>query len=113
MFSNYSINETTFVKEALEKRIRIDGRELQQFRKLDISYGNKGGQNITRLGNTAVYSEIESTISTPNSDKPKEGSIRFNVGSLLIRYQLHVHGIRSIQAKRVYYGRSNANFKAN
>ncbi len=93
MFSNYSINETAFVKEALEKRIRIDGRELQQYRTLDITYGNKGGQNIARLGNTAVYSEIESAISTPNADKPKEGSIRFNVGNRLIRYQLHVHGL--------------------
>lgn len=47
-----SVNEKAFVLEALQDKIRIDGRNLDEFRKLDLSFGDDFGVAHVSLGNT-------------------------------------------------------------
>ena len=96
MLSNYSHNETAFILSSLKQGIRIDNRLPLQYRPISIKYGCKGGINIAQQGNTSVYTEIESTLSPPFTDKPKEGSIRLNVGLIITRYFLHSTHFRLI-----------------
>jgi len=88
MFTNYSTNETKFTLNALKEGMRIDGRALDQYRELTIRMGNSNGQNITDLGATSVYTDIQVSTSTPDQDRPKEGFIRINVGTPITRPKL-------------------------
>ena len=47
-----SINERTFVLEALRNNIRLDGRALDAYRPLEISFGDDYGAAGVRLGKT-------------------------------------------------------------
>ena len=47
-----SINERTFVLKALHENIRVDGRALDAFRSLDLSFGEEYGTAIVKLGKT-------------------------------------------------------------
>ena len=47
-----SINERAFVLEALEENIRLDGRALDAFRDIDISFGDDYGVADVQLGKT-------------------------------------------------------------
>lgn len=58
-----SINECTFVLEALRNNIRLDGRALDAYRPLKISFGEDYGAADVRLGKTR-YIEFPISIST-------------------------------------------------
>ena len=47
-----SINERAFVLQALEENIRLDGRALDAFRDIDISFGDDYGVADVQLGKT-------------------------------------------------------------
>lgn len=47
-----SASEKTFVLKALEEGLRIDGRKLDQFRGLELTYGDEYGVADVRLGKT-------------------------------------------------------------
>lgn len=47
-----SINERTFLLQALQENIRLDGRPLDAYRNLDISFGDEYGVADVRLGKT-------------------------------------------------------------
>ena len=47
-----SINERAFVLQALEENIRLDGRALDAFRDIDISFGDYYGVADVQLGKT-------------------------------------------------------------
>ena len=47
-----SVNERAFILAALEDHIRIDGRQLDEFRKLDLSFGDEYGVAHVTLGKT-------------------------------------------------------------
>lgn len=47
-----SLNERTFVTQALHEGHRLDGRALDQFRKLDLSFGEQYGVADVTLGKT-------------------------------------------------------------
>jgi len=47
-----SLNERAFVLQALRQNIRIDGRALNAFRDLQITFGDEDGVADVRLGKT-------------------------------------------------------------
>ena len=47
-----SINDRTFLLQALQENIRLDGRALDAYRSLDISFGDDYGVADVHLGKT-------------------------------------------------------------
>lgn len=47
-----SINERTFLLQALQENLRLDGRPLDVYRNIDISFGDDYGVADVRLGKT-------------------------------------------------------------
>lgn len=47
-----SNNERAFVLDALQQGLRIDGRQLDEFRKVDITFGEEFGIADVKLGKT-------------------------------------------------------------
>lgn len=47
-----SLNERAFIIEALQENVRLDGRALDAYRDLDISFGDDYGVADVRLGKT-------------------------------------------------------------
>lgn len=46
--------ERSFILEALEQGIRVDGRPLDQFRNIDLKFGDEYGIVTLRLGKTRL-----------------------------------------------------------
>ena len=47
-----TINEKSFILDALNQKLRIDGRDLDAFRELELSFGDDYGLADVRLGKT-------------------------------------------------------------
>lgn len=47
-----SVAESDFIIDALLQNVRLDGREADQFRALNISFGDEYGHVKLRLGKT-------------------------------------------------------------
>lgn len=47
-----SLNERSFILEALREGVRLDGRPLEAFRDLELTFGNEHGVANVRLGKT-------------------------------------------------------------
>lgn len=57
-----SINERAFLLQALQENIRLDGRALDAYRQLDISFGDDYGVADVRLGKTRYPSLVVESI---------------------------------------------------
>lgn len=47
-----SLNERQFIRDALFESIRLDGRQLDQYRNLELEFGDDYGVADVRLGKT-------------------------------------------------------------
>jgi exosome complex component RRP45 len=47
-----SINERAFIQDALKEQIRLDGRALDAFRALELTFGDEYGVADVQLGKT-------------------------------------------------------------
>jgi exosome complex component RRP45 len=47
-----SLNEKQFFVKALKEELRLDGRALDQFRKVELEFGDEYGVADVRLGKT-------------------------------------------------------------
>lgn len=47
-----SLNERAFVVQALQEGLRVDGRAFDQFRKLELKFGDQYGVADVTLGKT-------------------------------------------------------------
>lgn len=47
-----SVNERSFILQALRENVRVDGRAFDQFRSLDIYFGDEYGNADVQLGRT-------------------------------------------------------------
>lgn len=56
-----SLNEKKFFAKALAEDIRLDGRSLDEFRALELDFGDEYGVADVRLGNTRYVLFILST----------------------------------------------------
>ncbi|RPB24003.1 hypothetical protein L211DRAFT_861976 [Terfezia boudieri ATCC MYA-4762] len=69
----YSNNEKAFVLEAIQQGLRVDGRQLDEFRKVDISFGEEFGLTDIKLGRTRVIARVSAKVTKPYPDRPFEG----------------------------------------
>ncbi|ORY69845.1 ribosomal protein S5 domain 2-type protein [Pseudomassariella vexata] len=68
-----SLNEKAFVVEALKKDHRLDGRGLDQYRPLDLKFGDQYGVTEITLGKTRILAKVSAEVTVPYADRPFEG----------------------------------------
>ncbi|KAI0481208.1 ribosomal protein S5 domain 2-like protein [Xylariaceae sp. FL0804] len=68
-----SLNERNFVVQALHEGLRVDGRPFDQFRKLDLKFGDQHGVADVTLGKTRILAKVSAEVTTPYSDRPFDG----------------------------------------
>jgi exosome complex component RRP45 len=57
--------ERTFILEALSQGVRVDGRTLNQFRRIELELGGEYGTATVRLGRTRYEGSKARTSSSP------------------------------------------------
>ncbi|XP_053659414.1 uncharacterized protein LOC128708461 [Anopheles marshallii] len=72
-------NEKSFVQKAILESIRIDGRTLDEFRKLRISFGSEWGLVHVILGETRALARVTCEVVEPKATRPNEGMLFVNV----------------------------------
>ncbi|XP_050069945.1 uncharacterized protein LOC126558054 [Anopheles maculipalpis] len=72
-------NEKSFVQKAILESIRIDGRTLDEFRKLRICFGAEWGLVHVILGETRVLARVTCDVVEPKATRPNEGMLFVNV----------------------------------
>ncbi|EDO16362.1 hypothetical protein Kpol_1051p10 [Vanderwaltozyma polyspora DSM 70294] len=68
-----STSEQKFLLEALRQNQRLDGREFDQFRDVEIDFGKEFGDATVTMGNTKVQCRVSCSIAQPYEDRPFEG----------------------------------------
>ncbi|KAL8876902.1 MAG: hypothetical protein Q9198_004978 [Flavoplaca austrocitrina] len=68
-----SNNERAFILEALQQDIRLDGRALDAFRHIRLSFGDEYGVADVRLGKTRVLARISASVTAPFPDRKFDG----------------------------------------
>ncbi|KAI4148715.1 MAG: hypothetical protein LQ341_001490 [Variospora aurantia] len=68
-----SINERAFILEALRENIRLDGRALDAFRNIELSFGDEYGVVDVQLGDTRILARISATVTAPFPDRKFDG----------------------------------------
>lgn len=71
----YSNLEDAFLQDCFESKVRPDGRELFDFRKLQVEFLPSRGKVELRLGNTTVLAKTTLDIVAPRGDRSSEGFI--------------------------------------
>ncbi|KAK9779449.1 putative Exosome complex component rrp45 [Seiridium cardinale] len=68
-----SLNEKAFLVQALQEGHRLDGREFEQFRKLELNFGDQYGVADVTLGKTRVLAKVSAEVTVPYPDRPFDG----------------------------------------
>ncbi|KAH7379398.1 ribosomal protein S5 domain 2-type protein [Phaeosphaeria sp. MPI-PUGE-AT-0046c] len=68
-----STNERDFIKQALQEQIRLDGRALDAFRKVELNFGEEYGVADVQLGKTRVIARISIDVTTPLPERKFDG----------------------------------------
>ncbi|OIV92632.1 hypothetical protein TanjilG_17983 [Lupinus angustifolius] len=70
-----TINNNTFIQNALLSDHRVDGRRPFDYRNLTIKFGRDDGSSEVQLGQTHVMSFVTAQLLQPYKDRPNEGSL--------------------------------------
>ncbi|XP_030538880.1 exosome complex component RRP45A-like isoform X2 [Rhodamnia argentea] len=70
-----TVNEKKFIESALLSGLRVDGRNVYDYRKLSINFGKEDGSAEVHLGQTRVMGFVTSQLVQPYRDRPNEGSL--------------------------------------
>ncbi|CAL0314533.1 unnamed protein product [Lupinus luteus] len=70
-----TINNKSFIQNALLSDHRLDGRRPFDYRKLTIKFGTDDGSSAVQLGQTHVISFVTAQLLQPYKDRPNEGSL--------------------------------------
>lgn len=73
-----SNNERTFIINALKEGLRLDGRPVDGFRPVDISFGADYGTVHLSLGSTKVFTTVAAELVRPFPESPSEGMLLFS-----------------------------------
>ncbi|KAJ9158432.1 Exosome complex component rrp45 [Coniochaeta hoffmannii] len=68
-----SLNEKQFVLQALKDNLRQDGRDLDAYRPLDLTFGDEYGHADVKLGKTRVLAKASAEVTVPYTDRPLDG----------------------------------------
>ncbi|TDZ18379.1 Exosome complex component rrp45 [Colletotrichum sidae] len=68
-----SANEKAFVTQALKENLRLDGRQFDEYRKIQLTFGDEYGVADVELGKTRVLVKVSAEVTVPYTDRPFEG----------------------------------------
>ncbi|KAG7290643.1 hypothetical protein NEMBOFW57_000646 [Staphylotrichum longicolle] len=68
-----SLNEKQFVTQALQENLRLDGREFDQYRPVELTFGDQHGVADVTLGKTRVLAKASAEVTVPYADRPLDG----------------------------------------
>ncbi|KAL0473226.1 exoribonuclease [Neurospora intermedia] len=69
-----SANEKAFLLKALQdEQIRLDGREFDQYRPLELTFGEEYGVANVSLGKTKILAKASAEVTVPFADRPLDG----------------------------------------
>lgn len=68
-----SNNEREFILSALRENVRLDGRALDQFRDIDLAFGEEYGVADVRIGKTRVLVNVSAEVVVPYTDRKFDG----------------------------------------
>jgi exosome complex component RRP45 len=68
-----SSNERSFIQQSLRENIRVDGRQPDQYRPIDIQFGDEYGAVDVRLGKTRIAARISCEVTVPYPDRKFDG----------------------------------------
>ncbi|KAL7816326.1 ribosomal protein S5 domain 2-type protein [Trichoderma aethiopicum] len=68
-----SLSERTFTLQAISEGLRLDGRKLDEFRRLELSFGDEYGVADVKLGKTRVLAKVSAEVTVPFADRPFDG----------------------------------------
>ncbi|CAI7618385.1 unnamed protein product [Penicillium bialowiezense] len=74
-----SIAERDFILEALRQDVRLDGRKADEYRPLNISFGEEYGHVNLQLGKTQLIVRISAEVTKPQDDRPFDGVFNINM----------------------------------
>ncbi len=66
------------MEAAIESGVRRDGRRLDEFRPIEITYGGSStahGSALVKAGNTHIFAGVKMDLGKPYADTPEEGSL--------------------------------------
>lgn len=76
-----SLNEREFVRSALSQGLRLDGRELDDFRPISLAFPSDldtYGQADVRIGKTRVLCNVSAEVTAPYTDRKFDGIFTIN-----------------------------------
>ncbi|KAF1997081.1 exoribonuclease [Amniculicola lignicola CBS 123094] len=68
-----SVNEREFILKALQESVRLDGRALDAFRPLELTFGDEYGVADVKLGRTRVIARISCEVTAPLPERKFDG----------------------------------------
>jgi exosome complex component RRP45 len=68
-----SKNEREFLLSALRENVRLDNRAFDQFRPIELAFGEEYGVCDVRLGKTRVMVAISAEVIAPYTDRKFDG----------------------------------------
>ena len=68
-----SNNAKSFLLQALRENVRLDGRAFDEFRPLDLSFGDEYGVATVQLGKTRVMVRVSSEVVKASADRKFDG----------------------------------------
>ncbi|XP_041973321.1 exosome complex component RRP45 [Aricia agestis] len=71
--------EKSFIQKIISQGHRLDGRNFNDSRNLEISFGSDFGSCITTLGETKVLAQVTCEVVQPKQIRPNEGILYLNV----------------------------------
>ncbi|KAJ5684570.1 Exoribonuclease phosphorolytic domain 1 [Penicillium maclennaniae] len=74
-----SVAERDFILEALRENVRLDGRGPDQFRTLNLSFGDEYGHVKLQVGKTSIVVRISAEVTKPRDDRPFDGLFNINL----------------------------------
>ncbi|OKL61614.1 hypothetical protein UA08_03615 [Talaromyces atroroseus] len=69
-----SVAEREFILEALLQNIRLDGRDVDTFRPLSVTFGEEYGHVRVKLGQTSLVVRISAEVTKPRDDRQSDGT---------------------------------------
>jgi len=70
-----STEENDFMLGALTKKVRLDKREMLNYRELSINFGWDLGYCMVSLGDTKVMAQVTAEVDRPRESRPSEGRL--------------------------------------
>ncbi|KAI7779397.1 hypothetical protein LA080_000877 [Diaporthe eres] len=68
-----SLNEKAFVTQALQEQLRLDNRAFDDYRPIELSFGDDYGAAEVKLGKTRVLARTSAEVTVPYPDRPFDG----------------------------------------